>query len=72
MWTQSGDATVNATAQEDLVVLALLGRLYPENLTLRPADHATARSAGCSAARTPTDGTGPGRLTLLVDPAQAH
>ncbi|MFG3335270.1 hypothetical protein ACGFZZ_25080 [Streptomyces tendae] len=75
VWTQSGDATVNATAQEDLVVLALLGRLYPENLTLRPADHAAAPSAGASAdpsaARTPADGTGPGRLTLLVDPAEA-
>ncbi|MFG3134228.1 hypothetical protein ACGFZU_41910 [Streptomyces tendae] len=76
VWTQSGDVTVDATAQEDLVVLALLGRLYPENLTLRPADHAAARSASASAdpsaARTPADGTGPGRLTLLVDPAEAH
>ncbi|MGW5763168.1 hypothetical protein [Streptomyces tendae] len=72
VWTQGGDATVNATAQEDLVVLALLGRLYPENLTLRPADHSAERSAARPAARTTTDGTGPGRLTLLVDPAEAH
>ncbi|MDA5147360.1 hypothetical protein PEM37_38255 [Streptomyces sp. AD681] len=76
VWTQGDEVTLDATAQEDLVVLALLGRLYPENLTLRPADHAAARSAGASAdpsaARTPADGTGPGRLTLLVDPAEAH
>ncbi|MEU5628410.1 hypothetical protein [Streptomyces tendae] len=72
VWTQSGDVTVDATAQDDLVVLALLGRLYPENLALRPADHAGDHSAGRSAARTTTDGTGPRRLTILVNPAQAH
>ncbi|MFK4543841.1 hypothetical protein RKD29_003437 [Streptomyces tendae] len=68
VWTRSGDVTLDATGQDDLVVLALLGRLYPENLTLRPADHA----AGRSAARTTADGTGPSRLAILVDPAQAH
>lgn len=64
VWTQSGDVTLDATGQDDLVVLALLGRLYPENVTLRPA--------GRSAARTTADGTGPSRLVTLVDPAQAH
>ncbi|MDQ1073685.1 hypothetical protein [Streptomyces canus] len=64
VWTQSGEATLDATGQDDLVVLALLGRLYPENVTLRPV--------GRSAARTTSDGTGPSRLVTLVDPAQAH
>ncbi|WP_307172975.1 hypothetical protein [Streptomyces africanus] len=64
MWTRSGDVTLDATGQDDLVVLALLGRLYPENVTLRPA--------GRPAARTTADGTGPSRLATLVDPAQAH
>ncbi|QEU90794.1 hypothetical protein CP970_07665 [Streptomyces kanamyceticus] len=64
MWTQAGDVTLDATGQDDLVVLALLGRLYPENVTLRPADH--------SAARTTTDGTGPSRLVTLVDPPPAR
>ncbi|MFH7341219.1 hypothetical protein [Streptomyces sp. KHY 26] len=64
VWTQSGDVTLDATGQDDLVVLALLGRLYPENVTLRPA--------GRSAARTTADGTGPSRLVTLVDPVQAH
>ncbi len=64
VWTQSSDVTLDATGQDDLVVLALLGRLYPENVTLRPV--------GRSAARTTADGTGPSRLVTLVDPAQAH
>ncbi|MFD4557312.1 hypothetical protein ACFWP5_23850 [Streptomyces sp. NPDC058469] len=64
VWTQDGDVTLDATGQDDLFVLALLGRLYPENVTLRPADR--------SAARTPADGTGPSRLVTLVDPPQAH
>ncbi|WP_406458479.1 hypothetical protein OH768_29125 [Streptomyces sp. NBC_01622] len=64
VWTQAGDVTLDATGQDDLVVLALLGRLYPENVTLRPA--------GRRAARTPSDGTGPSRLVALVDPPQAH
>ncbi|MEW2708982.1 hypothetical protein AB0948_28880 [Streptomyces koyangensis] len=64
VWTRSGDVTVDVTGQDDLVVLALLGRLYPENVTLRPA--------GPSAARTTADGTGPSRLVTLVDPAQTH
>ncbi|SCK49317.1 MULTISPECIES: hypothetical protein [unclassified Streptomyces] len=64
VWTQSGDVTLDATGQDDLVVLALLGRLYPENVTLRPV--------GRSAARTTADGTGPSRLVTLVDPARAH
>ncbi|WP_405623541.1 hypothetical protein [Streptomyces sp. NBC_00076] len=64
VWTQAGDVTLDATHQDDLVVLALLGRLYPENVTLRPVGH--------SAARTTADGTGPSRLVTLVDPPQAH
>lgn len=50
---------------EDQIRAALaLGRLYPENVTLRPAGH--------SAARTTADGTEPNRLVTLVDPPQAH
>lgn len=64
VWTEAGDVTLDATGQDDLVVLALLGRLYPENVTLRPAGH--------SAARTTADGTEPNRLVTLVDPPQAH
>ncbi|MFE5737774.1 hypothetical protein [Streptomyces celluloflavus] len=64
VWTQAGDVTLDATGQDDLVVLALLGRLYPENVALRPA--------GRSAAPTPSAGTGPSRLVTLVDPPQAH
>ncbi|MET9822935.1 MULTISPECIES: type 2 periplasmic-binding domain-containing protein [Streptomyces] len=68
VWTESGVVTLDATGQGDLAVLALLGRLYPENLTLRPADHSAARSS----APTTADGTGPSRLAILVDSAQAH
>ncbi|AYN38618.1 hypothetical protein D9753_06465 [Streptomyces dangxiongensis] len=64
MWTQAGEVTVDATGQDDLVVLALLGRLYPENVTLHPV--------GRSPARTTADGTGPSRLVTLVDPPQTH
>jgi hypothetical protein len=64
VWTQAGDVTLDATGQDGLVVLALLGRLYPENVALRPA--------GRFAARTTSDGTGPSRLVTLVDPPQAH
>ncbi|MGA5427303.1 hypothetical protein ACPCVL_10950 [Streptomyces koyangensis] len=64
VWTRSGDVTVDVTGQDDLVVLALLGRLYPENVTLRPA--------GPSAARTTAHGTGPSCLVTLVDPARTH
>ncbi|MFJ9034732.1 hypothetical protein ACIRQP_41155 [Streptomyces sp. NPDC102274] len=34
VWTEAGDATLDATGQYDLVVLALLGRLCPENVPL--------------------------------------
>ncbi|WP_031046920.1 hypothetical protein [Streptomyces sp. NRRL F-5650] len=64
VWTQAGDVTLDATGQDDLVVLALLGRLYPENLTLRPV--------GRSAVPTPSGGSGQRRLVTLVDPPQAH
>ncbi|KOG86792.1 hypothetical protein [Streptomyces varsoviensis] len=64
VWTQAGDVTLNATGQDDLVVLALLGRLYPENVILCPA--------GRSAAQAPSEGTGPSHLVTLVDPPQAR
>ncbi|MGW0336337.1 hypothetical protein ACWD0J_31570 [Streptomyces sp. NPDC003011] len=64
VWTQSGDVTLDATGQDDLAVLALLGRLYPENVTLRPA--------GRPAGLTPPGGSGPSHLVTLVDPPQAH
>ncbi|THA92343.1 hypothetical protein E6R61_17360 [Streptomyces sp. LRa12] len=64
MWTRAGDVVLDATGRDDLVVLALLGRLYPENVVLRPA--------GRSAAPTPSGGSGPSRLVTLVDPPQAH
>jgi hypothetical protein len=64
VWTQAGDVTLNATGQDDLVVLALLGRLYPENVILCPA--------GRSAARTTSESTGPSHLVTLVEPPQAH
>jgi len=34
-WTETGDVALDAIGQDDLVVLALLGRLYPENVVLR-------------------------------------
>ncbi|GAA4789473.1 hypothetical protein [Streptomyces ziwulingensis] len=64
VWTRAGDVTLDATGRDDLVVLALLGRLYPENVTLSPA--------GRSAAGPPSDGTGPSRLVTLVDPPRAR
>jgi hypothetical protein len=64
VWTRAGDTTLDATGQDDLVVLALLGRLYPENVALRPA--------GLCAVRTTADGAGPSRLVTLVDAPQAH
>ncbi|MFS0695571.1 hypothetical protein [Streptomyces nitrosporeus] len=64
VWTQSGDVALVATGQDDLVVLALLGRLYPENVVLRPA--------GRPAALMPPGGSGPSHLVTLVDPPQAH
>ncbi|MES4906817.1 MULTISPECIES: hypothetical protein [unclassified Streptomyces] len=39
VWTEGGDVTLDATAQNNTVVLALLGRLYPDNIVLRPAGH---------------------------------
>ncbi|MEV0386404.1 hypothetical protein [Nonomuraea sp. NPDC050643] len=37
VWTQGGAVSLDATGRQDLVVLALLGRLYPDNVILRPA-----------------------------------
>ncbi|MFE7441044.1 hypothetical protein ACFU7X_11340 [Streptomyces chartreusis] len=59
VWTESGDVAVDATGQNDLVVLGLLGRLYPEDVTLQPASRTTA------------SGNGPSRLLVLVDAPQA-
>jgi hypothetical protein len=61
VWTEAGDVTVDATGQDDLVVLALLGRLYPENVALRH----TGRHAGPATA----DSNRPGRILIdLSDP----
>ncbi|WP_405628534.1 hypothetical protein [Streptomyces sp. NBC_01174] len=54
VWTQDGEVAVDATGQDDLAVLALLGRLYPENVVLRPAGPAAVSSGG------------PGRLVVHV------
>ncbi|MFC9119850.1 hypothetical protein ACFTXO_08680 [Streptomyces sp. NPDC057067] len=54
VWTQDGEVAVEATGQDDLAVLALLGRLYPENVVLRPAGPAAVSSGG------------PGRLVVHV------
>ncbi|MFE6777801.1 hypothetical protein [Streptomyces sp. NPDC057702] len=62
VWTEAGEVTLDATGQDDLVTLALLGRLYPENVTLR-ADRPATRPA--------THGGGPSRLVTLVDPPRA-
>ncbi|MEV7360335.1 hypothetical protein [Kitasatospora sp. NPDC091276] len=67
VWTQAGDAVLDATGQGDLVVLALLGRLYPENVTLHPAD----RPVTHPAERATASGDGPSRLVVRIDPPQA-
>ncbi|GGS53722.1 hypothetical protein AB0E75_25085 [Streptomyces griseoviridis] len=67
VWTGAGDTTVDATGQDPLVTLALLGRLYPENVTLRAAAH-PAHSADDRAGRTAPDGGGPSRLLVLAGP----
>lgn len=36
VWAQAGDVVIDATDQDPAVVLAVLGRLYPENVVLRP------------------------------------
>ncbi|MFD4532095.1 hypothetical protein ACFWNL_14670 [Kitasatospora sp. NPDC058397] len=72
VWTEAGDAVLDATGQGDLVVLALLGRLYPENVTLHPADrpvtHPTDRTTDHSADRATASGNGPSRLVARIDP----
>ncbi|MFI6333791.1 hypothetical protein [Streptomyces sp. NPDC050535] len=60
VWTRSGEVTLDATGQDGLVVLALLGRLYPENVVLRP---------NTSRVRTAVGGGELGRLVVeLSDP----
>ncbi|MFH8989337.1 hypothetical protein [Streptomyces sp. NPDC017940] len=69
VWTRAGEVTLDATGQDDLVALALLGRLYPENVTVRPAGPpvAVTRAAGGA------DGhSGPSRLVTVVDPPRAR
>lgn len=62
VWTETGEVTVDATAQDGLVALALLGRLYPENVALRR----TGRHAGPAT----VDIDRPGRIVIgLPDPA---
>ncbi|MDF3288189.1 hypothetical protein [Streptomyces silvisoli] len=52
VWTEGSDVTLDATAQDDIAVLALLGRLYPDNVFLRPVSHrAGPVSAGTSSPR---------------------
>ncbi|MFF5672552.1 hypothetical protein ACFY8S_20875 [Streptomyces hygroscopicus] len=71
VWTEAGDVTLDATGRDDLVVLALLGRLYPENVTLRPGGRPAARTTG-GGGGTSADGKGPSRLVILVDPPRAR
>ncbi|MEU5024953.1 hypothetical protein [Streptomyces milbemycinicus] len=61
--TEGGDAVLDATAQDNTVVLALLGRLYPDHVVLRPAGH---RAGPVTAA-----GNGPGRLVIDIR-GEAH
>ncbi|WP_019063649.1 hypothetical protein [Streptomyces prunicolor] len=64
VWTEAGEVTVDATAQDDLVALALLGRLYPENVALRHTGHAGPATA---------DSDRPGRVVIdLPDPETAR
>ncbi|KAK1178672.1 hypothetical protein B7755_011325 [Streptomyces sp. NBS 14/10] len=58
VWTEGGDVTLDATAQNNTVVLALLGRLYPDNVVLRPADR---RAGPVTAAR-----NGPSGLVIDI------
>ncbi|MGY0062398.1 hypothetical protein ACWY4P_38680 [Streptomyces sp. LZ34] len=58
VWTEGGDVTVDATAQHNTVVLALLGRLYPDNVVLRRAGH---RAGPVTAAR-----NGPSGLVIDI------
>ncbi|MFC8228728.1 hypothetical protein [Streptomyces sp. NPDC057287] len=55
VWTQDDDVTLDATGQDGLVALALLGRLYPENVFLRSAGQRPGTAAG---------GDGPGRVVV--------
>ncbi|ADI10836.1 hypothetical protein SBI_07716 [Streptomyces bingchenggensis BCW-1] len=61
--TEGGDAVLDATAQDNTVVLAILGRLYPDHVVLRPAGH---RAGPVNAA-----GNGPGRLVIDIR-GEAH
>lgn len=57
-WAQNGDWFVDAAAVDDLVRLALLGKLYPENVVLqREADRGTTVTVGKD---------GPARILVVV------
>ncbi|MEN1890908.1 hypothetical protein ACWDBO_35305 [Streptomyces mirabilis] len=56
VWTEGGDVTLDATGQDEFVVLGLLGRLHPDNVFLRPAGH--------RAGPTSTGRNGPSRLAI--------
>ncbi|MFF4258655.1 hypothetical protein ACFY1L_46485 [Streptomyces sp. NPDC001663] len=58
VWTQGGEVAWDAVGQDPIVVLALLGRLYPENVVLRSAGHRTSLTTARS--------KGPGRLVINV------
>lgn len=65
VWTETGQVTVDATAQDDLVALALLGRLYPENVALR--------TTGPHAPPATADRDRPGLIVIdLPDPETAR
>ncbi|MFJ4685356.1 hypothetical protein [Streptomyces sp. NPDC088789] len=51
VWAEGTEVTLSTTGQDDLVVLALLGALYPEYVTLRPAGHPTVRTAARTSPR---------------------
>ncbi|MFF5077438.1 hypothetical protein ACFY36_10325 [Actinoplanes sp. NPDC000266] len=46
VWTSEGDVAVNADALDDLALLALLGKLYPENVILRAGRSVSASGGG--------------------------
>ncbi|MEU6061860.1 hypothetical protein [Streptomyces sp. NPDC047097] len=66
VWTESGTVTLDAIGQDGLVVLALLGRLYPENVILAGAGLGEPGSGDEGG-----DGRGPSPLVVLVDPPEA-
>ncbi|MER6009974.1 hypothetical protein [Streptomyces bluensis] len=66
VWTREGEVTLDATGQDDTVVLALLGRLYPENLVLRSTGRRPDPMAAAMTAAMTTGMNGPGRVVVDV------